>query len=96
VNTADKYAQTAAVMLRLLGGAGNVAWVAHCVTRLRVEIVDRSLVDDAALRAHPAVLGVIEEEGADARYQLVVGPAVVARLAEAFGSLVDAGNTSSV
>ena len=87
----DKHAQTATALLPLVGGARNVASMTHCVTRLRLALVDRSQVDDAALRTHPAALGVLE----DGTYQIVVGPAVVARLAEAFARLVTEGNAES-
>lgn len=80
----DIYARTAAALLPLLGGPDNITTLAHCVTRLRLGLADRSLADDAALRAHPAVLGLREAE----QFQVIVGPAVVAALAEAFASLL--------
>jgi sucrose PTS system EIIBCA or EIIBC component len=83
----DKYTRTAAALLPLVGGAGNITSLGHCVTRLRLELADRRLVDDDALRAHPAVLGVREGE----QFQVIVGPAVVERLAQALECLLDHG-----
>lgn len=82
----DQYVRTAAVLRDLLGGAGNIASLAHCVTRLRLTLTDRSCVDDTALRDHPAVLGVLERD----TLQIVVGPAAVARLAAALAQLLAA------
>jgi len=53
-----------------LGGAGNIVEVEGCITRLRTELTDPSLVDEAALKragAHGVVrLGQV--------VQVVVGP----------------------
>ncbi|MGA5132730.1 PTS transporter subunit EIIC [Streptomyces olivoreticuli] len=74
----DRYSATAAALLPLLGGARNIASVENCMTRLRLELHDRSLVRDEALRALPAVLGVVED---GTSYQVVLGPGAVARVA---------------
>ncbi|MFC5722535.1 PTS transporter subunit EIIC [Streptomyces gamaensis] len=74
----DTPAQTAAALLPLLGGPANLLSVTHCLTRLRLEVRDRRLVDGAALRALPAVLGVVEDGTA---CQVVLGPGDVARVA---------------
>ncbi|MEV7793060.1 PTS transporter subunit EIIC [Streptomyces sp. NPDC087512] len=79
---------TAAALLPLVGGPANVTSVAHCVTRLRLGLADRSRVDDTALRAVPGVLGVVEDAGS---YQVVLGPGRVARVTEAFETLLGAG-----
>ncbi|MDQ0387076.1 PTS system sucrose-specific IIC component [Streptomyces sp. DSM 42143] len=76
---------TAAALLPLVGGAANVTSVAHCMTRLRLGLADRSRVDDAALRALPGVLGVVEDGDS---YQVVLGPGVVGRVTEAFEALL--------
>lgn len=76
---------TAAALLPLVGGAANVASVAHCMTRLRLTLHDRAAVRDARVRAHPAVLGVVED---GATYQIVLGPGTVARVTPEFQALV--------
>ncbi|WP_395574199.1 PTS transporter subunit EIIC [Streptomyces sp. BK79] len=79
---------TAAALLPLVGGPANVTSVAHCMTRLRLGLADRSRVDDAALRALPGVLGVVEDGEA---YQVVLGPGAVGRVTEAFEALLATG-----
>lgn len=75
---------TAAAILPLVGGPANVTSVAHCMTRLRLGLADRSRVDEAALRALPAVLGVVDDD----TYQIVLGPGVVARVTPEFEALL--------
>ncbi len=82
--TEDKNSATAAAILPLVGGAANVGSIAHCMTRLRLGLHDRSLVDDEALKALPAVMGVVEDE----TYQIVLGPGTVARVTPEFERLV--------
>ncbi|MFJ4611813.1 PTS transporter subunit EIIC [Streptomyces griseus] len=81
----DKNRATAAAILPLVGGAANVASIAHCMTRLRLGLHDRSLVDDEALKALPAVMGVVEDD----TYQIVLGPGTVARVTPQFEQLVE-------
>lgn len=83
--TEDKNRATAAAILPLVGGAANVASIAHCMTRLRLGLHDRSLVDDEALKALPAVMGVVDDD----TYQIVLGPGTVARVTPEFEQLVD-------
>ncbi|MFK0257310.1 PTS transporter subunit EIIC [Streptomyces sp. NPDC090445] len=80
----DKYRATAAAILPLVGGPDNITSIAHCMTRLRIGLRDRSLVDDDALKALPAVLGVVEDD----TYQIVLGPGAVARITPEFEALV--------
>ncbi|MET7846640.1 PTS transporter subunit EIIC [Streptomyces avermitilis] len=78
------HSATAAAILPLVGGAANVTSVAHCMTRLRLGLADRSLVDEDALRALPAVLGVVDDD----TYQIVLGPGTVAKVTPEFKTLV--------
>lgn len=78
------YSDTAAAILPLVGGPANVTSVAHCMTRLRLGLADRSLVDEEALRALPGVLGVVDDD----TYQIVLGPGVVAGVAPEFEALL--------
>ncbi|WP_043673506.1 PTS transporter subunit EIIC [Streptomyces xylophagus] len=84
MDTSPSYDTTAAALLPLVGGPANVTSVAHCMTRLRLGLADRSLVDEEALRALPAVLGVVDDD----TYQIVLGPGVVARVTPEFDKLV--------
>ncbi|MEE1755664.1 PTS transporter subunit EIIC [Streptomyces sp. SP18CS02] len=81
----------AAALLPLVGGAGNITSVAHCMTRLRLGLRDRALVQDEELKALPAVLGVVEDE----TYQVVLGPGTVARVTPEFEALVEAGRSET-
>ncbi|MEU2955824.1 PTS transporter subunit EIIC [Streptomyces xanthochromogenes] len=80
----NKNRATAAAILPLVGGARNIDSIAHCMTRLRLGLKDRTLVQDDALKALPAVMGVVEDD----TYQIVLGPGTVARVAPEFEALV--------
>ncbi|MFG2642430.1 PTS transporter subunit EIIC [Streptomyces sp. NPDC048370] len=84
MSTVDKNRAIAAAILPLVGGAENISSVAHCMTRLRLGLRDRSLVQDDALRALPSVMGVVEDD----TYQIVLGPGTVARVTPEFEALV--------
>ncbi|MEV7535885.1 PTS transporter subunit EIIC [Streptomyces hydrogenans] len=84
MSTDDKNRAIAAAILPLVGGAGNISSVAHCMTRLRLGLRDRSLVQDEALKALPSVMGVVEDD----TYQIVLGPGTVARVTPEFEALV--------
>jgi PTS system sucrose-specific IIC component len=85
----NKNRDVAASILPLVGGAANVTSVVHCMTRLRLGLADRSLVQDEALKALPDVMGVVEDE----TYQIVLGPGKVARITPEFEALVAEGGT---
>lgn len=53
-----------------LGGPANILEIEPCITRLRVEVNDPALVDDAALKDHGA-FGVVRSGRV---VQVVVGP----------------------
>jgi PTS system N-acetylglucosamine-specific IIB component len=57
-------------ILVALGGAANVVDVEPCITRLRVEVTDTALVDDAGLRTSGA-FGVVRSGRV---VQVIVGP----------------------
>ncbi|MER5933869.1 PTS transporter subunit EIIC [Streptomyces sp. NPDC002054] len=80
----DKNRATAAAILPLVGGPDNITSIAHCMTRLRIGLRDRALVQDEALKAVPGVLGVVEDD----TYQIVLGPGAVARVTPEFEALV--------
>ncbi|GAX53497.1 PTS transporter subunit EIIC [Streptomyces olivochromogenes] len=84
-NDLTPHAATAAAILPLVGGAANVTSVAHCMTRLRLGLRDRTLVREDALRSLPAVLGVVAD---DDSFQIVLGPGTVTRVTPEFEALV--------
>ena len=56
-NKNPSYADKALLLLPLLGGAENIIDIDNCATRLRLEIKDNSIVNDAEIRKHfPGVL----------------------------------------
>ena len=60
------------LLIRGLGGGGNIESVANCMTRLRVSVKDEVLVDEAALRSRADVLGLVHDR--PGYYEIVVGP----------------------
>lgn len=64
----------AALIIENVGGATNIAHLTHCATRLRFEVHDGSLIDQAALDKIDTVLGVVPQ-GAN-RVQVVIGGGV--------------------
>ncbi|MDG4865057.1 PTS transporter subunit EIIC [Streptomyces sp. T-3] len=90
MSTENKNRDTAAAILPLVGGAANVTAIAHCMTRLRLSLRNRSLVQDEALKALPAVMGVVEDD----TYQIVLGPGTVARVTPEFEQLVEEGKAA--
>ncbi|MDB1903021.1 PTS transporter subunit EIIC [Collinsella aerofaciens] len=63
----------AAEILEMVGGAENITFVAHCMTRLRFNLKDESIVDDAKDKA---IDGVIDIRHSAGQYQVIVGPKV--------------------
>ncbi|TLF76700.1 PTS sugar transporter [Nocardia cyriacigeorgica] len=61
---------TADAIISGLGGAANIVEIEACITRLRTEVKDGSLVDEAALKAAGAH-GVLRSGSV---VQVVVGP----------------------
>ncbi|MGW2376668.1 PTS transporter subunit EIIC [Kitasatospora sp. NPDC001683] len=86
----EKHRAVAEAILPLVGGAANIRSVAHCMTRLRLGLADRSLVDREALGALPAVLGTVEDD----TYQIVLGPGAVAGVTAQLRRLLDPGATA--
>ncbi|WP_328360635.1 glucose PTS transporter subunit IIA [Mycobacterium sp. NBC_00419] len=65
---------TAAEIVRSVGGAANIAGLSHCATRLRFQLRDASGVTQSGIEAVPGVLGAVPQAGD--RYQVVIGGAV--------------------
>lgn len=66
-----------------VGGMENVSRIAHCMTRVRLGIVDSDLVDVAGLKKIPGVIGVVEDD----TLQIIVGPGVVNKVAGAMAEM---------
>ena len=83
--------ELAGELLRLLGGPGNVAGVENCMTRMRVSLVDRDLIDEGAITSLSGVLGVVDDD----TYQVVLGPGKVTKVTEAFRRELGAGGADA-
>ncbi|EAC9068305.1 permease [Listeria monocytogenes] len=66
-----------------VGGMENVSRIAHCMTRVRLGIVDSDLVDVTGLKKVPGVIGVVEDD----TLQIIVGPGVVNKVAGAMAEM---------
>ena len=71
------YKALAAGIIEKAGGAGNIASVTHCMTRLRLVLRDKSKFDTDAVKQVPGVLNVIIQNG---EYQVVIGQEAALRM----------------
>ena len=67
------FAAMAAVILEGLGGKDNITSIDHCITRLRLEVKDRLLVDEKKIKSSGAA-GVIRP--GKTSVQVIIGPKV--------------------
>ncbi len=65
-----KFEHDAREMLRLVGGADNIAALSHCVTRMRFTLVDPSIADVEAIESLPAAKGSFTQAG---QFQVIIG-----------------------
>ena len=64
------YAVLAKKILEKVGGKENVNSVVHCMTRLRFDLKDDSLVDDEGLKKVRGIVGTIKKPE---QYQVIIG-----------------------
>lgn len=67
-------------ILELVGGKENVVSAAACMTRLRVDLKDRSKANVEGIKKVDGVLGVVEDE----TLQVVLGPGKAAKITKIF------------
>lgn len=65
-------------ILDAVGGIENVSNIIHCMTRVRLKIIDDNKIDYTELKKTDGVLGVVKDE----RLQVVVGPGTVNKVAQ--------------
>ncbi|MCF0110826.1 MAG: PTS transporter subunit EIIC [Erysipelotrichaceae bacterium] len=65
-----KYEKLANELIAAVGGKENIAGLTHCMTRLRFELKDETLADDAAIEGNAEVMSLIKKGG---QYQVVIG-----------------------
>jgi PTS system N-acetylglucosamine-specific IIC component len=69
----NDYTAMAKIILEGLGGKDNVTSIDHCITRLRLEVKDRLLVDEKKIKSS-GVSGVIRP--GKTSVQVIIGPKV--------------------
>lgn len=69
----NKYEQLINELPELVGGLDNVSVFTHCVTRLRLNVKDKSLVKTEEIAKLP---GVLQQQYVGDQYQIVIGNAV--------------------
>lgn len=67
-------ANTAAEIVKSVGGAANIESLSHCATRLRFQLRDASGVQQSVVEAIPGVMGAVPQAGD--RFQVVIGGGV--------------------
>jgi PTS system beta-glucosides-specific IIC component len=69
----EKFHTLAEQVLKELGGEDNVAFVSHCMTRLRVNVKDESKFSADRIKAIPGVIGMMKAGG---QIQVIIGNTV--------------------
>jgi len=72
-------------VLSAVGGASNITFVTHCMTRLRFNLKDMSIPNEENIKAIPGVLGVVQSGG---QFQIVIGQNV----AKVYSEICKTGN----
>jgi PTS system sucrose-specific IIC component len=78
-----KEEQMAKGILQYTGGKENIRKLAHCMTRVRLELKNKEKADVEALRQIEGVMGVVD----DGTLQIVVGPGTVNKVADCLSRL---------
>ncbi|WP_137625069.1 PTS transporter subunit EIIC [Lactiplantibacillus pingfangensis] len=68
-----KYAELSSNVLELIGGAQNVSFLTHCVTRVRINVKDKSLVQDKKVEKLDKVIGT---QWSGEQFQIIIGQGV--------------------
>lgn len=80
----EKIARIAKEIYENFGGEQNVRKVIHCMTRVRMTIIDNSKVNLVGLKAIDGVMGIVEDD----TLQVVVGPGTVNKVAKKMVDMV--------
>ncbi|WP_423213864.1 glucose PTS transporter subunit IIA [Streptococcus equinus] len=86
----QNFRTTAEDVLKAVGGSENIVSATHCMTRLRLNLVDEQKANDEAVKAIKGVIGVNHQSG---QYQVIIGQTVDKVYAE-FAGLI--GNKSQI
>lgn len=80
----EKIARIAKEIYENIGGEQNVRKVIHCMTRVRMTIIDNSKVNLVGLKAIDGVMGIVEDD----TLQVVAGPGTVNKVAKKMVDMV--------
>ena len=80
----SKEKKIAQEILSNVGGKANLERVIHCMTRVRMDIIDYSKVNLEGLKAIDGVMGVVEDE----TLQVIVGPGTVNKVAHEMSEMI--------
>ena len=69
---ANQHGEVAQVLLIALGGSANIVAVEHCATRLRLEVLDSSIINEAQVKS--VAVGLLK--GSKTSAQIIIGPKV--------------------
>ena len=81
----DKNLKIAQEVLAAVGGKDNVTFVAHCITRLRFNLKDESILNEEEIKKIAGIVGVVHSAG---QFHVIVGqnvPKVYAHVCEIGG-----------
>ncbi|PUX27460.1 PTS transporter subunit EIIB, partial [Cronobacter sakazakii] len=76
----EKSVTLATQILKGVGGEGNILRLENCMTRVRLELRDESLMDLPALKALPGISGYVKQ---GEQHQLIAGPGRAAQIVDA-------------
>ncbi|MCR5493449.1 MAG: glucose PTS transporter subunit IIA [Streptococcus sp.] len=82
----QNFRTTAENVLKAVGGSDNIVSATHCMTRLRLNLVDEQKANDEAVKAIKGVIGVNHQSG---QYQVIIGQTVDKVYAEFAGLIGD-------
>lgn len=85
----DKMATLASDILLGIGGEQNILRLENCMTRVRVEVKDDTLLDIPHLKQLPGVSGYVKQ---GAQHQIIVGPGKAAKVVDAMRALLAQGS----
>ena len=71
--TMSKFSKLAQDIVQQVGGKDNISHLTHCMTRLRFDLKDMSVVNEEALKSHPQVISTAHAAG---KLQVIIGNSV--------------------
>lgn len=66
----NEYAQVASIILKGVGGKGNVVSIGNCITRLRLKVRDEAMLDEKKILS-AGVAGIVRPDSASV--QMIIG-----------------------